>query len=267
MTFLGWRSLRRRLPNFLDELTANAKGLIRDGYYSPIHSVGRVQISLKERIQNFNRTPIIAEIKPTSPSTGPLMRGRDPLSLANDMVSGGAVGLSILTEPNYFNGSVDDFVRIRKAIDVPLLMKDVIVDRVQIDAAQVAGADAVLLIAEAFQDEILLQQLIAHAHRRGLEVLLEVNSANAFRMAAGTDADILGVNNRDLKTLDLNIHTSRQIAATFDLSDYTVICESGISSRDEILELRRLGYSGFLIGTSILNSNNITGFLMELSQR
>jgi len=254
------------LDNFLEGLLKNANRLLEEGYYSSCDHIYWRRLSIKERLDNFDRIPIIAEVKPTSPSAGELIRERDMLSVAKEMAGGGAVALSILTEPKFFNGSLSEFSRIRKELSIPLLMKDILIDRAQVDAAFKVGADAILLIAEAFSDQLTLRDLVSYSHQLGMEVLVEANSIDAFGVALHSGADLLGVNNRDLKTLKLDMETSRRIASAFDIRKRRVICESGISSRNQVLELTKLGYVGFLVGTSILNAQSITEFLTELSR-
>ncbi len=224
--------------------------------------------SLKDAIASCKGkyNAIIAEVKFSSPSMGKI---RDPMRIdriVKDMAEGGAVGLSILTQPNYFNGSLDNLLNARIATDLPLLMKDIVVSKEQIDAAYYAGADAILLICSLFHKRLIeysLDEMIYAAHTYGLEVLLEVHDEHELAYALASRADIIGINNRNLDTMHIDLETTIRLAPLADGKGKYLISESGISSKEHIIKLK--GYvDGFLVGTSIMSSNNIKSKVREL---
>ncbi len=312
-------------------------------------------------IKNATHAAVISEIKFASPSEGKLRTVSDPAHIATQMINGGAKGLSVLTQPHLFGGSPEYFAKVRQAVDVPLLMKDIIIDTQQIDAASCIGADYILLIQSVFQSGLLvavcdanngdlsdtihndtthndtthndttrvnmphrnltgdtnytrtLDDLISYAHKKDLGVLLEVHTIQEYMSALHTDADIIGINNRNLDTLVIDVGVTCDILSEYDTycsnddhlndhnnnnnnnnndhdinhtnnnnnnhntnhnrsssnnnnnnhnnNDHTdhkiIISESGISSPDTIRKLRDCGADGFLIGSSIMKSNNI----------
>ena len=203
---------------------------------------------------------VISKIKFSSPSEGRLRTTSDPATIATDMIRGGARGLSVLTQPHLFGGSPDYFARVRQAVDAPMLMKDVIVDTRQIDAAAHIGADYVLLIQAVFESGLLQDgspdRFISHAHKRGLGVLLEVHTAPEYRRAQDTRADMIGINNRNLDTLAIDMNVTCAILAECG-KDRTVVSESGITSPEDVIRMRGCGADGLLIGSSIMKSGNI----------
>jgi indole-3-glycerol phosphate synthase len=183
------------------------------------------------------------------------------------MARGGAAGISVLTEPSHFNGSLHDFILARDTVSLPLLMKDIIVERSQVETAHCIGADAVLLIKSIFDRgyaDCSLEAMIDRVHSRNMEVLLEVHTSEEFRDAEGLDADLIGINNRDLKTLKVDLHTTEAILAGHKNSSTMVVSESGIESQADVLFLRRAGARAFLIGTSVMSAENVGLKVREL---
>ena len=201
---------------------------------------------------------LITEIKFSSPSLGKIRTISDPSSIAKAMITGGSSALSVLTQPYLFNGSPDYFIQVRQAVDVPLLMKDIMIDKIQIDAAQKIGADYMLLIQSLFDKGHLkdIDEFIDYGHKKGLNILLEVHTPDEFTHALETDADLIGINNRNLDTLEIDLNTTEKILANYDNSR-PIISESGIESPQDIIKLRKAGASGFLIGSSIMKTDNI----------
>ncbi|MCX8171126.1 MAG: indole-3-glycerol-phosphate synthase [Candidatus Bathyarchaeota archaeon] len=263
------------MGDFLDLLVAAARKNIEENYYrrysaigERIHSGGKR--SLRDSILGCRKAAIISEVKFASPSSGVLRVDRDVETIANDMIEAGAVGLSILTEPKYFSGSLENLLRARLSVNAPLLMKDIILSGCQINAAYRLGADAILLIADLFKREycdMSIHEMIDYSHSVGLEVLLEVHDVEGFKLALSTEADMIGINNRDLKTLKVDINTTRIILEKFgksDIGDRPVISESGIKSPEDVCFLRRCGADAFLVGSSIMTAKNIRDFLTHL---
>jgi indole-3-glycerol phosphate synthase len=193
------------------------------------------------------RAPVIAEVKPTSPTTDGT-RDDDPVELARAMVEGGAAALSVLTEPEHFDGSPEALRRVRAAVDVPVLRKDFILDAAQLD---VVAADVVLLIARFVDD---LDALLAAARDRGFQVLVEVHTAAEFEAAVEAGARIVGVNNRDLAALSVDLGTTERVLDAVSIpDDVTVIAESGIQTPADVSRMRAAGGDGLLIGSAIMD--------------
>ncbi len=210
----------------------------------------RVHHSLVERLRGTTTTSIIAEVKKASPSAGVLRADYDPAGIAAGYAAVGAVGISVLTEPNHFQGCEEDLRAVRASVDLPVLRKDFICDVYQILEAAAWGADVVLLIAAALdRQEMLL--LYREALALGLDVLAEVHSPEELERVIPLDEAIIGVNNRNLQTLETTLDTARRLSEEIP-ADRLRIAESGIKTREDILDLERYGYQGFLIGESLL---------------
>ncbi|HDJ05149.1 MAG TPA: indole-3-glycerol-phosphate synthase [Candidatus Bathyarchaeota archaeon] len=256
------------MPDFLDILANDAIRSIEEGYYEVATSSVAPSLSLKESILKCERAPIISEVKFASPSMGTIRRDRDLKRIVKDMEEGGAAGISVLTEPKHFNGHINFIAEIRGQVDIPILMKDIVLSRKQIDAASRVGADAVLLIQALFDRgycEMEMQSMIDYAHFKGLEVLLEVHTKKELRLALGMDADMIGINNRDLKTLKVDLKvTSLLLEKYHDFRGKVIVSESGINSPEDIRFLRRCGARAFLVGTSIMKASNVREKVKEL---
>jgi len=181
------------------------------------------------------------------------------------MISGGAQALSILTQPYLFNGSPEYFIKIRKNVKIPLLMKDIMIDKIQIDAAKKMGADYFLLIQGLFDNGFVsdIDKLIDYGHEKDLKILLEAHTKTEFENALKTDADIIGINNRNLDTLEINLETTKQLLENFQKSKM-ILSESGIKSVEDVKFLHDCGADAFLIGTSIMKSSDIQKSVTEL---
>ncbi|WP_256392502.1 indole-3-glycerol phosphate synthase [Natronoarchaeum rubrum] len=192
------------------------------------------------------RTPVIAEVKPTSPTTEGT-RTDDPVELARAMVDGGAAALSVLTEPEHFGGSPEYLERVREAVDVPVLRKDFLLREAQLDAVE---ADVVLLIARFVGDD--LADLLAAARDRGFQVLVEVHTREELERAIDAGAEFVGVNNRDLAKLEVDLATFEDVAAHAP-DDVTLIAESGVSTPADVRRMREAGADALLIGSAIMD--------------
>jgi indole-3-glycerol phosphate synthase len=252
--------------NFVYTLAESARKTISEGYYE-VEEVSVPHRSLSASIRNSPRIPVITEVKFRSPAEGSLRGRDDPAEIAKQYERGGAAGISVLTEPKHFEGSIEYLVRVKKAVSVPVLMKDIVVDPVQVEAARKIGADAVLLMASIFGAglaDLSLEDMAGLAHSKGLEVLLEAHTKDEYLTAIRSSADVVGINNRDLETLEVSIDTSRRLLREGKGSK-TVISESGLSKRNELLELKSLGADGFLVGSSLMRSKNIEEAVRELA--
>ncbi len=200
------------------------------------------------------RNNIIAEIKRSSPSKGIINDEIDAVDVACCYEKGGAAAISVLTEGEFFGGSLDDLRNVRRATELPLLRKDFTVDEFQIYEAAAAGADCVLLIVAALS-EAELRKLLGTAHELSMDALVEVHDENEMETALAVGVDIIGVNNRNLHSLDVSLDVSRDLIRRRP-NDVLMVAESGLSSRDELDELRELGFDGFLIGETLMRSKD-----------
>jgi len=248
------------MVDFLDTLAQSAAERIKNGYYNIEKQVPTSPISLKRKILESEYTPIIAEIKAASPSLGTIRKNVDVKNVAMAMENAGAVGISVLTEPKHFGGSLAFLTEVRSAVKLPLLMKDIIVSPIQLEAASKAGANAVLLIEPLFERgycECDVHDMIAQAQSMSLEVLLETHSKEEFSSALNTNADLIGINNRDLKTLKVDLRTTKRILSNFDSEGKVVVSESGIKTPADIRFLKDCGAHAFLIGSSIMMARDV----------
>ena len=222
--------------------------------------------SLCRAIATSNFLPIIAEVKYRSPAEGPIRRAEGAAGMARLYARGGAVAISVLTEEKHFEGRLEFVPDVKDAVGIPVLMKDIFLDPVQIDAAERIGADAVLLIAGLFTRPLSaasLQEMIAHSHSRGLEVLLETHTAEEYLMAGQTEADLVGINNRNLDTLATTLDVSRRLRPRIP-EGVTVVAESGIEERDQVVEMERLGMHAVLVGTALMRAPDPAARVREL---
>jgi indole-3-glycerol phosphate synthase len=229
---------------------------------------------LKERIArcrtplNFalalqgSHTRLIAEVKRASPSRGILCPNFDPVELAKNYVKGGAVAISVLTEANYFEGSIDHLAAIRDEIELPLLRKDFIFDQYQIYESRAYGADAILLIVASLNQE-QLEELVSLSHSLGLNCLVEVHNEDEVKRALLSQARIIGINNRDLNTFTTDISTSRRLRPLIP-QGRIVVSESGIRSRSDVERLKRWGVNAILVGEALVISSDIHTKVREL---
>jgi indole-3-glycerol phosphate synthase len=209
-----------------------------------------------ERIGSVSGPKIIAEIKRQSPTKGNIATDLPVSEVAEAYQHRGAAAISVLTEPTHFGGSVLDLAVIRGILpDMPLLMKDFVLDSYQLVQARYFGADAVLLIC-SFLEEDRIHELYSMALKLGLTPLVEVHTESELAFALNLGARAIGVNNRDLNTLKIDLTTTKRLASRFDLGSALFIAESGIETPDQIRSLSQMGYAGFLIGTKLMADKN-----------
>src|SRR5271170_795491 len=195
---------------------------------------------------------IIAELKPASPSKGTLRDPFDPIELGSSLEAAGAAVLSVLTESEFFGGSLKNLRDARKAVKIPVFRKDFIFDPWQVWETRANDADSFLLIVAALRDE-LLRDLIALGRGLKMEPLVEVHTAAELDRALAAEARIIGINNRDLKTLGLNVDTSFELIARVP-DDCIAVSESGLRTHDDLTKLRNAGFDAFLIGEALMLS-------------
>ena len=249
----------------LARLVENSRAAVREGVYDdpppgrPSGPRGAVSGAVR-RAASGGAAPVIAEVKFASPSMGTIRDGGDPAAIAGMMAAGGACALSVLTQPRLFGGSPAALAAVRAALPrMPLLMKDVVVDGRQVDAAAALGADCVLLMQCLFDGGLVpgMGALVGRAHSLGLEVLAEAHTAAEFEHAAASGADLLGVNNRDLDTLEVDLGATGEVLAGGRASlaaGRPIVSESGIAGPADVARLRAAGAGAFLVGTGVMSA-------------
>ena len=226
---------------------------------------GRPDHALVQALSDVDGVKVIAEFKRRSPSKGTIKADADPASIAHQYERGGAVAISVLTEPDYFDGSLDDLRAVRSVTALPILRKDFIVDKFQVYEAAAAEADAVLLIVAALSDAELtgLRQLAEDD--LGMDALVEVHTSEELKRALDCGARLIGVNNRNLATFEVSLDVSIELAREAP-PDRILISESGIETIDDINRLRTSGYRGFLIGETLMRAPDPAAVIAQLSQ-
>ena len=201
------------MENILEKLVNNSRKAIDEGVYEINETLPNSGIDLGDVIINSQHAPLITEVKFSSPALGSIRKITDPVEIAKKMVSGGAAALSVLTQPYMFDGSPEFFMKVRRNVKIPMLMKDITVDKIQIDAAKKIGADYFLLIQSLFDKRMVsgMEELIDYGHKNGLKVLVEAHTCEEFENSCKTSADIVGINNRNLDTLKINLDTTKKI--------------------------------------------------------
>ncbi|RMW35980.1 MAG: indole-3-glycerol-phosphate synthase [Nitrosopumilus sp.] len=244
--------------NILRKLVNNSQMAIDDGVYEVDANLEKSSKDFIQIINTSGHAPLLTEVKFSSPSLGKIRTITDPVSIASQMIAGGSKALSVLTQPHLFNGSPEYFMKVRQAVDVPMLMKDIMIEKVQIDAAKKIGADFMLVIQSLFDQNYLkeIDEFIAYGHKQGLQILLEVHTKQEFENALKTEADLIGINNRNLDTLEIDLKTTETILSGIDKSR-PILSESGIDTPEDIQYLKKCGADAFLIGSSIMKSDNI----------
>ncbi len=254
------RELKRNKMNILDRIVADKrkevdlkKGLIPISHLENTPLFNSETISLANALRN-SATGIIAEHKRRSPSKSVINQDLNVYEVAKGYEIAGACGMSVLTDGKYFGGSLDDLLLARAAVKMPLLRKEFIIDAYQIIEAKSNGADVILLIAAILsQSEIkTFSELAKSLH---LDVLLEVHNTAELQKSIMPSLDMLGVNNRNLKTFEVSLETSKTLSQIIP-DDFVKVSESGISSVEAIKELRPYGYKGFLIGENFMKSED-----------
>jgi indole-3-glycerol phosphate synthase len=253
--------------NHLKRLTDNSFKAIEDGAYDSKYSFTHDALNLKKAILSCPRAPLITEVKFASPSLGKIRRYSSPTEIAEIMASAGATALSVLTQPYLFEGSIEYLASIRKRVSIPLLMKYIFVSKIQIDAGKKAGADCILLIKSVFEQDLAeesIESLEQYAIKNGLNVLVEVHSESEFEDSLRSRRALIGINNRDLDSLKVDIANTERLLSKFDKGKSTIVTESGVSKAADIQYLRGVGADAFLVGTSIMEAGDIASKVKEL---
>ena len=208
------------------------------------------------------RWNVIAECKRRSPSKGVLAERYDPVAIAKAYEQGGASAISVLTEPMFFDGALEHLIAVRAAVDLPVLRKDFVVDEYQLFEARAIGADAVLLIVGALEQATLVR-LQRRAGDLGLATLVEVHDREELMRAIDSGARVIGVNNRNLRTLAVDVDASHRLVALLP-ADVVGVSESGLRSHEDLVSLGRAGYRAFLIGERFMTAPDPAAALRDL---
>ena len=245
--------------NILDEILAHKSEELRSAkarrgaleLSRAAREVRRPVAGLRAALRACAGVAVIAEIKRMSPSKGLIRADFDAEKIALAYQAAGAAAISVLTDEKFFGGSLEILRQVRSVVATPLLRKDFVLDPYQIDEARLAGADAVLLIVAALSDA-KLAALHAHARSLGLDVLVEVHDERELDRALAIGSTLIGVNNRDLKSFEVDLGTTERLAARIADPEVTLVTESGISSPADVARLARAGARGFLVGESLM---------------
>ena len=233
--------------------------------------LGSLEQSLKRRppARNFRRAidrpgvlSLIAEVKRASPSAGPIRAGADAVSVAKSYVQAGCQAISVLTDEKFFSGSLKDLISVRESVSVPVLRKDFLLEEYSLVEAASAGADAVLLIA-AILEPPLLKRLIGLARDLSMGALVEVHTERELGTALDAGAEVIGINNRNLATLQVDLKTTQTLAKQIP-EGKGVVSESGIRSREDLEFVRRCGARAVLIGEEFMAAENIEKRVKDL---
>ncbi len=244
--------------NILEQIVEDVRARVKEqARRNPIAKmkIGRPpKRSLCAAIERAPGVPLIAEVKRASPSVGDIELNVDVVEAARAMVRGGAIAISVLTEPKYFKGDPSFVPKIRGAVDVPILRKDFIVDEYQLYESAELGADAVLLIAGILGEN--LRHFVDLAHELGMESLVEADDEEQVKLASAAGAKMIGINNRDLKTMQVDITRTARLAPLVP-DDVVLVSESGIRMPNDVTFVLDAGADAVLVGTTLMKSGNI----------
>lgn len=250
--------------NFLEEIISRRRRALP--YEHPrgeIAARGPARNSLRAALRGNRGRNIIGEFKRASPSLGYIRRDANPTQIARQYENAGVCALSILTEPDFFHGSIEDLVAARAVTKLPILRKDFIVESSQIEESANAGADAILLIVAALSDSELAQFRARAEEDFGLDALVEVHNEEEMRRAADAGATLIGVNNRDLRTFLTSLETSERLAPLAP-AGALLVSESGISLPNDVARLTKSGFAGFLVGEMLMRAEDPTAVVRDL---
>jgi indole-3-glycerol phosphate synthase len=234
--------------NVLSEIVARKRERVRE-------AKNRANPHAFRRALQKDGINIIAEFKRRSPSKGVIREGANPSEIARAYEAGGAVAMSVLTEEDYFAGSLDDLCQVKSTVNLPVLRKDFIVDEYQVYESAAAGADAILLIVAALDDERLARLRGLAEDELQMDALVEVHSSDEMKRAVACGAILIGVNNRDLRTFEVSLETSLSLAREAP-SEALFISESGLNNSADLRRLYDAGYRGFLIGETLMRADD-----------
>ncbi|WP_456274446.1 indole-3-glycerol phosphate synthase TrpC [Bacillus sp. AK031] len=237
--------------------------VLKEQGFERVHLHKKSCSSLFHRLHSSANIGVIAEIKRASPSKGDIVSTVNPVEQAKVYQDGGASAISVLTDTDFFKGSVQDLQQVRKAVDIPVLCKDFFIDEIQIDRAKDAGANIILLIAAVLPQQ-RLKELYEYCLLQDLEVLLEIHNEEDAQRAVSLDVPIIGINNRNLKTFKTSLGHTESLAPLFNNKKRVIISESGINSSEDAIRAARAGADGVLVGESLMRSGNAGAAIKSL---
>ncbi len=254
--------MHSRLIEIIDEKKREVAQLKQKGLPAESPAEGLKTRDFKAALASQDRTDLIAEIKFASPSAGVIREKSDPLAIGRMYGEAGAAAISLLTDKNFFGGDLNNLVPLKNAVALPILRKDFIIDEIQIKEALLFGADAILLIVRILTKK-QFKELLSAANESGLAVLTEIHDRADLETAIDSEAEIIGINNRDLDTFEVNIKTTLELAPLVP-ENRVVVSESGIITSQDIATVREGGVHAVLVGTSIMKSNDPAEKVREL---
>ncbi len=248
------------MPDFLSQMVTEVRSLLTDGYYDVERtSETHEPKSLANAIKASSGHAVIAEVKPSTPTKGRLTENLNIDGYIKSVEEAGVVGFSILTQPRYFEGSLNNLREARKSTMLPLLMKDFVISDHQIEAAGKLGADAVLLIQGIFDSELSLdteEDLISKAHDCGLEVLNEVNTVDELTRASNSESDLIGINHRNLRTLELDTTLTQRLLQDPAIKGRVTVAESGVTGPEDARRYFQFGADAILVGSYLMQAED-----------
>ncbi len=253
-----------RLKEIVENKKKEVEALKNGGMAPPKNRADLRPRDFKAAISRPGRVNLIAEIKFASPSAGLIRQRTDPCRIGRIYETAGAAAISLITDRQFFDGSTDDLPRLKRAVSLPILRKDFILDPIQVRESFLYGADAVLLIARILSKETL-RELVVLSSEFGLTPLTEVHDPEDLGKALDCGARLIGINNRNLETFNVDIQTTFELAPRVP-AGCILISESGISNAEDVRSLKRTGIHAVLVGTSLMNSADEGAKVKELVQ-
>ena len=248
------------LTKIIDQKQIEVPKLKEVGVSGPALQVSRP--SLVESLRSATSMAVIAEIKRASPSKGEIKLDVNPIEQASTYEQAGASAISVLTDETFFKGSIEDLKIVSQNVQIPRLCKDFIIDEIQIDRAYNAGATIILLIVAALSKE-RLKALYDYAKQKGLDVLTEVHDEQELETALEIDAEIIGINNRNLKTFVVDLAVTEKLASKLDPKKHMIISESGIKTVQDVERVKKAGARGILVGETLMQAEDVTETLKQ----
>lgn len=248
----------------LSEIVKNVRSRVeREKKENPMGRVGHPGArSLRESIENNSSgASVIAELKKASPSAGEIRSDFPVSELAGSVADGGAVGISVLTEPEWFEGRREFLAEVRENVDLPVLRKDFIVDKYQLYRSAEMRADAVLLIVEVLGER--LPEFVEETRDLGMESLVEVRNIEQTNIACFAEPDLVGVNSRDLKTMEIDISRTEEVLDYLP-EGFVSVSESGIKTRQDVERVMEAGADAVLVGTAVMEAEDVEGKVRDL---
>jgi indole-3-glycerol phosphate synthase len=228
-----------------------------------VNQLKRPKRSFIEKIGKAKEMKIIAEFKRASPSKGNINPNLNPQEQAKLYTQYGADAISVLTDTTFFKGSFTDLQAVRDVVDLPILCKDFMIDKIQIDVAKQAGADLILLIAAALEGQQLVD-LYKYAESENLEVLVEIHNEEDLEKAKAANARLVGINNRNLKTFEVDLATTEVLSPLVSETGAYLISESGIKNIDDVSRVKNAGARGILVGETFMTAANLESTFKQL---